>query len=210
VDVYLVKHGNYRGYYPDQITRADARRQLQIDPACFVFLLFGDLRRYKNIELVMRAFSANQAPHLRLLIAGAPRTSEYGRALQRGAQSDPRILLRLRRVPDEEVQVLFRASDAAVLGQETFSSGSAVLALDFELPLIGRRTNHVAEIALGESLLDVPTLDEVELARVMLEASQRDLTRARLDAARSSQALAWPPIARTFADILRRALGSDA
>jgi glycosyltransferase involved in cell wall biosynthesis len=203
--VYRVPHGSYRGYYPDYVSRAEARAQLGLEPDHFVFLLFGDLRRYKNIELVMRAFSANRAAQLRLLVAGAPRPDAYAQALQAAASSDARILLRLGRVEDEQVQVVFRASDVMVLGQETFSSGSAVLGLDFDLPLLGRRTNHVAEIALGRSLLEVDALDEANLARVMLEASRADLREARQDAGRSSQALAWPPIARTLAEVLRRA-----
>ncbi len=204
-EVHLVRHGSYRGYYPDQISRSAARAQLGLETGAFVFLLFGDLRRYKNIELVMRAFSRNPDANMRLLVAGKPREAEYGRVLQQAAARDPRIVLKLGRVPDAHVQTLFRASDVGVLGQETFSSGTAVLAFDFDLPLIGRRTNHVAELALGESLFEVDALEEAALARVMLTASRSDLSRAREDASRSSRALAWAPIARSLAEVLRKA-----
>ena len=202
--VYVLPHGSYRGYYPDHIGRLEARAQLNLAADHFVFLVFGDLRAYKNTELVLRAFARNPNPRLRLVIAGAARHAEYGRHLQSVAQRDPRVLLKMERIPDDQVQVFFRASDVLLLGQETFSSGSAILGLDFDLPLLGRHIHHLAEVAQGEAVFDLPALTEDAIADGIRHVSEADLDQARRDATRSSLALAWPPIGEQFAEILRR------
>lgn len=201
--VYVVPHGSYRGHYPDRITREEARRTLNIPEHARVLLLFGELRAYKNISRVVRAFRAVDAPSARLLVVGRARHPEYLAEVQQAAAGDARVLLQPRHVGEDEVQRYLRASDVAVLGQDTFSSGSAVLALDFDLPLLGVRQNHVAEIAQGESLIELRSVGEDDLRDGIVRALSKDLAQGRMDARHASEQLAWPPIRARFAEILR-------
>lgn len=201
--VFLAPHGSYRGYYPDTVTRADARVRLGLPGDTFVFLAFGELRPYKNTLDIIAAFRDLAAPDARLLIAGRARDPHHGARVAAAAQADPRILLVHRPIPDGEVQLFFRAADVLVLGQDTFTSGSAVLGLDFGLPLLALRRNHVAEIAQGASLIDLAAVSPDGLRDGMARALSADLSLARADALRSSEALAWEPIARRLAADLR-------
>src|SRR5262245_10412560 len=41
--VYVIPHGSYRDYYPNRVTRAEARAQLGLDEATFVYLHLGQI-----------------------------------------------------------------------------------------------------------------------------------------------------------------------
>jgi phosphohistidine swiveling domain-containing protein len=204
--VYHVPHGSYRGHYPDELGRAAARARLGIAGDAFVFLAFGDIRAYKSIADAIEAFRHIDAPSARLLIAGRPKSREAVREAVRMVKSDARILVHARAVRDEEVQVYFRTADALLIGRRAFSSGAAVLGLDFGLPIVGFAENHVGEIARGAALIPIEEEGRAGFSRAMRAALAMDVEVARRDAVASSDALAWPPIAARLAEILRENL----
>jgi beta-1,4-mannosyltransferase len=83
--VYIVAHGNYIGAYPDECTREDARRRLEIHPEALVYLFLGQLRRYKGIEALLNAYEAIRTETSVLLIAGRARDEEYGQEVEAAA-----------------------------------------------------------------------------------------------------------------------------
>ena len=202
-DVHWVPHGSYAGHYPDTRTGAEARRELGIEEDAFVFLVFGSIRPYKNITGVIEAFKLLEDPRARLLIAGRAMIPSYARTIRALAEQDARIIVHDWTIPDEDVQNFFRGSDMIVLPRTAYSSGTAVLALDFGLPLLAPRVNHVAEIALDRAVVPLQGESTGELLEGLQRALATDLAGAREDALRSSQKLAWDPIAESLADILR-------
>jgi len=201
--VHHVPHGSYRGYYRDDLDRTVARQRLALPEDAFVFLAFGDLREYKNIGLLMDAFTQLNAPVARLVVAGRSKVRAVTDELWQRAARDANIVVHAGHVADEDVQLYFRAADVFVVPRRVFSSGSAVLALDFDLPIIGWPVNHLAEIATGGATIPIVQEGIDGLADAMRRALECDLATARRAASAASERLAWPAIAARFAEILR-------
>ncbi len=58
--VSVVGHGSYVGVYPTGRPRDVVREELGLETGTFVFLAFGHVRAYKDIELLVDAFSATR------------------------------------------------------------------------------------------------------------------------------------------------------
>ena len=204
--VAIVPHGSYVGVYPQGRGRDAARAELGIDPAAFVFLAFGLVRRYKDVGLLLEAFSATDLPDAALVVAGLPLDEEVAETVRAAARADPRIRPLLEFVPDDRVSELYAAADAAVVARgDGGTSGALVLALSQGLPVVAADTEGYREL-LGNppaGWLFEPA-DEASL-RAALETAAADRDRARelADAARiRAEQLAWPPIAERTAQLL--------
>lgn len=145
--VHVVPHGNYIGAYPNQISRTKARQYLGIAPHQKVLLYFGQIKLYKGINHLLAAFNQLKDPEVVLLIAGLCREPELLREIKQAAQADPRILLRLEFIKDEDVQVYMNACDWVTLPyQKILNSGSALLALSFGRPVIVPQRGALTEL----------------------------------------------------------------
>ncbi len=134
---FVIPHGDYRGSYPKTVSGTEARRQLGIPVDKSVALFFGGIFAYKNVPHLIDTFLRADLRDAVLLIAGAPSSALEGHQLTELAKHDSRIQLHLRRIPDDEVQNFFAAADLAVLPfREILNSGSAVLALSFDRPVL--------------------------------------------------------------------------
>jgi beta-1,4-mannosyltransferase len=143
---YVIPHGHYRGEYPDD-SNENARAALGIEAAARVILFFGQVRLYKNLPELIRAFRAMPDEHVVLCIAGRPKTEALGREIQSLAASDPRIHLHLSWVPPERIQFFFRAADLVVLPfRDILNSGSALLALSFNRPILVPNLGAMSEL----------------------------------------------------------------
>lgn len=205
-NAHVVPHGSYVGAYPPGRARAEVRRELGIAPDALVFLSFGSLRAYKELELLVEAFRAAAIPGARLVIAGAGRSKA---AVTGAIADDPRIVSRFGYVPDANVAELFAAADAAVVTRgDGGTSGALILALSMGLPAIVARRPAYLDLIDGECAgWSFAPSDAGEL-RDALEAAarseQRQLRgRAALERARS---MSWAASGERTADLLRRLL----
>lgn len=135
----VVPHGHYREVYPSRPSTAIARRNLGLDGERPVLLVFGQIRTYKNVPKLVRAWKNLAGPRPRLLIAGEPSRPELEAEvrLQSAGHSDAVLLLRF--IEDDEVPAFFAAADVVVapyLKRSTLSSGVAILALSFGRPAV--------------------------------------------------------------------------
>lgn len=137
---FVVPHMMYTGVYPDYIQREEAREILSISEEEYVFLSFGAIQEYKGLEDLVRQFKgvlASGRGNSRLIIAGVPTDASLCNRLAEAVDNESRIVLDARRIPDEEVQVFFRAADAVALPyRETLNSGAAALAMTFRKQVV--------------------------------------------------------------------------
>lgn len=134
----VVPHGNYTGIYPDEIAREAARKRLGIPANARALLNLGILRRYKKVERLLHL--AAQRPDYWVIIAGNPLDPGYHEELEAMAQGLPNVRLCFGFVPDSDLQVYLRAADVQVLPYDQITnSGSAILALSFDLPVLAPR-----------------------------------------------------------------------
>lgn len=151
--VSVVQHGSYVGVYPAGRPRDVVRAELGLDEAAFVFLAFGHVRAYKDIRLLVDAFTATRGSltNAALIVAGVAMDEEAGLVIRNAADVDNRIHRLLEFVPDERVAELFDAADVAVLARgDGGTSGALILALSLGLPVIAASTTLYEEVVGGE------------------------------------------------------------
>jgi glycosyltransferase involved in cell wall biosynthesis len=211
----VIPHGSYVGVYPPGRPRAVVRQELGITPGSFVFIAFGQIRRYKDTELLLEAFSGVDDRHAVLVVAGETKDPASAAAVREAAAADGRVVPVLRFVPDQQVAELFGAADAAVCARrDGGTSGSVVLALSLGVPVVAADAPGYRDVigddgagwyfdpARRESLKDV-------LESVAADAGAAG--RARDAASRRAGVLDWDDVAKRTASILvgarRRAHG---
>jgi beta-1,4-mannosyltransferase len=209
----VVPHGSYIGVYPNGRARDVVRDELGLPENSFVFLCFGELRAYKEIDLLLRAFSTVSLPNARLVVAGNPKDPNVASAAQDAAALDDRIAILPGFVGEQRVAELFFAADAAVLPRSSDgTSGSLILALSMGLPVVVADVPATRELGCdcGTGWL-FRAGDAVSLREALAEAAAhppeaRTRGRRALDIA---ERLRWPQIAGDLARLLDRLTATD-
>ncbi|MCA0321954.1 MAG: FkbM family methyltransferase [Actinobacteria bacterium] len=114
------------------------------------FLLFGKLRRAKNVVDTIQSFTQlgdGKTPR-RLIVAGEPVDPAHEAAILDSAADAPNIELRLRRHTDDELlDLLVQADWGVFLYQRTSNSGALVASLGAGLPAIASDLAYFRELA---------------------------------------------------------------
>ena len=99
---------------------------------------FGTIAPYKNIPRLIEAFRAGfEDDDMTLIIAGQCASASELARVQSAAANDDRIRIIARHIPPAEVQVFLNCADLVVLPySEILNSGSAILALSFDRPVL--------------------------------------------------------------------------
>lgn len=126
------------------LTPAEAKRALGIEPGESAILFFGAIRPYKGLEHLVAAFQrvAPGHPEYRLIIAGESKkgAEQYLSDIQETIANDSnlaRVIQKIEFIPDSETELYFKAADVLVLPYtEVFQSGVLFLAYSFGLPVI--------------------------------------------------------------------------
>ncbi len=144
--VEIVPHGSYIGVYPPGRSRDEVRAELGIEAGDFVLLAFGTIRPYKDLDILLEAFSSS--PRIgALVIAGNPVSEAVARQIELAAAADRRIKPLLDYVADERVAELFGACDAAVMSRgDGGTSGALILALSLGVPVVAADTRLYREL----------------------------------------------------------------
>jgi beta-1,4-mannosyltransferase len=197
--VCVAKHGGYVGVYPPpRETRAQTRERLGIPTDAFVYLIFGHVREYKRVPEAIRAFRELTAPDARLLVVGAagpPRA-----ATEAAARGEPRVLLHLRSLGEDQVADVFQAADTLVLNYaEVFSSGALLLAQAFGLPVVAPAAGSAIELAPPPATI---AFAEGGLLAA-LSAARRDAPRRRQAARAAAEITSWDETARVLEQLYR-------
>lgn len=143
----VIPRGHYKGFYKDEIDRAEALDFLEIQPDKKVLLHFGLIRPYKNLEQLLEIFAKIEGDDRVLVIVGlCNRHPEYLTMIKGLVDRDKRVRLELRFVPDDELQYYLRAADLAIFPYKVNqNSGAALAALSFDTPvLLPHRGSNIA------------------------------------------------------------------
>jgi beta-1,4-mannosyltransferase len=144
---FVIPHGLYRSAYTNNTTQAQARRRLQIPDGAKVVLFFGYIAPYKNIFALTHALRQLKEREVVLLVAGDCSVRGQEEKLRAESRNDPRIRLHIGFAPADEVQYFFSASDLVVLPfMDILNSGSALLALSFDRPLLVPAKGGMSEL----------------------------------------------------------------
>lgn len=143
----VVPHGHYRPAYPAPVTKEEARGEWKIPEDVSVVSFVGRIRPYKNVEHLVRTVRQVSVEDLRLLVAGNPSSEEVERRIRAAAADDDRVRLHLRFIPEARIPSLLGATDLVILPYEDIlHSGSALLALSFDRPVLVPNEGAMAEL----------------------------------------------------------------
>lgn len=124
----LIPHGHYRDWF----TPSDGAR-----PRPGSLLFFGKVRRYKNVDGLVRAFESIDRPDVRLRVLGSPSSAALADELRGLAGTDERIRLDLGYAEDDELVAAAGEAELVVLPYpEMHNSGSVLAALSLGRPVL--------------------------------------------------------------------------
>ena len=145
----VIPHPLYT-HFGEPLPGTDARLKLGLDPDRKTLLFFGLIRKYKGLDILLRAFGTLPGDY-QLAVAGEPYGdfAEYAEIIGASPAKD-RIYLFTSYIPDSEVKYYFSASDAVVLPYRSATqSGVNAIALQFEVPMIVTDTGSLRSTVEG-------------------------------------------------------------
>jgi beta-1,4-mannosyltransferase len=205
--VTIIPHGNYIATYENAITSENARQCFGFTQQHTVFLFLGQIRPYKGVLHLIRAFRELDDARARLVIAGKPMGQAIADEVELLCSEDRRIQTRLAFIPDGEIQAHMNAADVVTLPyRDVLNSGGVLLAMSFGKAVIAPRLGCIPEVLddLG-ALLYEPDSENglLHALRQALEADLAAMGRHNLERARQ---LAWQDIAEKTYQVYRRCL----
>jgi glycosyltransferase involved in cell wall biosynthesis len=133
----IIPHGNYINFYPNVVTKHEARKKLDVQQNDFVFLFFGHIKPYKGVELLLNSFQKIQKTNMKLLIVGDCKDPQYLDLLNKKTDKLTNVTIIQSFIASDEVQYYFNAADTVVLPfKEVTTSGSFILASSFKKTVI--------------------------------------------------------------------------
>ena len=205
------------------ITTIDAKRTLGVRSSDKVMLCFGQIAPYKGLEYLVDAFSelAKKDETYRLIIAGKvkPGQTEYWNEIRRkiaGSAFQDQIIVRIEHIPDEEVELYFKAADALIVPYvHIFQSGVPFLAYSFGLPVIATDVGSLREdIVEGRTGFVCQPRDSSDLAgtidRYFKSELFRDLENRRLEIKEyANERYSWNKVAAITTAVYSKLVSSD-
>ena len=189
--------------------RDASRRELGIAPNEMVYLVFGALRCWEEVELMRRAFKLAKVPGKKLLVAG--RYNEPGSSLRlRWRRLNWKRWQRANKppglpdyVPDSELYRLFDAADSVVVIREGgLGSGVPSLAMTFGRMVIAPAFGGIPEYLAGADNMLYDTMSAASLANAMEKAASIDREKIGKKNREIAAGWNWERIIRTCLDAL--------
>jgi glycosyltransferase involved in cell wall biosynthesis len=171
----IVKHGVYDVFRTPDMNSEIARTRLGFKTDDFIILFFGIISEYKGIKLLLEAFNklSIESDKTKLVIAGRIQKGHeesIQKILTDNANSN--ITTKIHYIENEEVEILFKASNVCVLPYlEASQSGVLFLSYGYGIPVIapilGGFPDDVAE---GKTGLLFETGNELSLIEAIRKA----------------------------------------
>lgn len=144
--IVVIPHPHCIGYYPNNVSKTEARHTLGIPADKFVFLFAGNIRGHKNLAGLIKAFRQMKDNNAVLVIAGKIH-STLSDELGECAKDRENIFVFPQFIEDEDLQLFFNCADLVVLPyQKTAGFGTTFLNLSFSKPTLVSKTEIFLEL----------------------------------------------------------------
>jgi glycosyltransferase involved in cell wall biosynthesis len=174
-----------------------------------VVAFVGQIKAYKNVSALVRAFFEAAHPSAILLIAGRAGDASIEADLRAVTQDHPRVFCHFGLIPDDRMHLYLNACNLTVFPyREILNSGSAILSLSFSRPTLVPSRGAMAELRqlAGE---DWVYTFEGNLTGATLAAAIEKATSAERPAECELGALSWKSIASSTLAAYGRAVGVE-
>lgn len=160
-------------HYPNTVSKKEARKHLNIGSSTKVMLVFGEVRKANEKNLVLEAFDAIDGNN-KLLLAPGWKFSEGKEPVNRfkwfKVKKSKKYRITQEYIEDDEVQYFFKAADFVFLPRvDTLNSGVPFLAAVYNTPIVGCNTGNI-----GENLknLGMPVFERLYSAKIQSGINQ--------------------------------------
>ena len=227
--VVMISHGINVSSEPQAASPQDYAN-LNLDPSKRYFSLFGNLRGYKGVDVLLNAWSQifKQIPDVDLVIAGSLWTGKSGFVSHVVAKilgtnqvadniqrllSQPELSSRVHLLegfqPDSKIDSLIRISDLAVFPYTHFNSqsGAACRAAGMGCPVLVSDIGGLPDLTISDQWVVSP--ENAEALAKSLHAkltAPSNLTAARMEQIKQVQSYSWKQIARAHIELYRMLL----
>ena len=187
-----LEHPVFEAFAPG-IDRSEARKKLGIGEGREVLLYFGFIRKYKGIDIAIRAIAeaAKKRPNLLLIVAGESYTGEedYKLLAKELEVLDTNVKFFDQYISNDDVPAFFSAANAALLPyRHATQSGVVQIAYHYDLPVIATNVGGLPEIVIDKKsgLIAVDATPE-SVAKSIEEYFDQDLEPRLRDGVRSEK-----------------------
>lgn len=135
--VRLVYHPLYENVYSTEECEIP---EISVDEDRMHILFTGNIRPYKNIELILELAKKCKDLNVQFIIAGRPYDKAYAEEVKKWCQDLRNVTLIMRYVEDDEIYSLYTWADLVFLPlskKSSLNSGSAMLAISQKKTIIG-------------------------------------------------------------------------
>tara|TARA_B110000971_G_scaffold46375_1_gene46430 strand:+ start:943 stop:2076 length:1134 start_codon:yes stop_codon:yes gene_type:complete len=165
-------HPMYESFGP-QLDKVEARKKLGLAENGKYLLFFGFIRKYKGLDILLRAFADKriQEAGIKLIIAGEyyDKPEEY-QAIIKEHNLEPAVVQANEFIPDSEVSVYFSAADMVVQTYKTATqSGVTQIAYYYHNPMLVTDVGGLAELVPHNKVGYVTSTDTLEIADAILD-----------------------------------------
>ena len=156
----LIYHIQYLLHYPNTVNKKEARRHLTIAEKTIVMLVFGEVRKASEKNLVLEAFDAIDTKDKLLIAPGwkFSKTKEPINSLKwLKVKQSKKYRITQEFIKNQRVQHYFMAANFVFLPRiDTLNSGVPFLAAVFNTPVLGCNTGNITQV-LKESGMPIFT-----------------------------------------------------
>ena len=165
-------HPMYESFGP-QLDKADARNKLGLAENGKYLLFFGFIRKYKGLDILLRAFADEriQEAGIKLIIAGEyyDKPEEYQAIIEEHGL-EKALVQANDFIPDSEVSTYFSAADMVVQTYKTATqSGVTQIAYYYHNPMLVTDVGGLAELVPHNKVGYVTSTDIKEIADAILD-----------------------------------------
>lgn len=196
-----VLHPNYEVFHQYGVTRKEARQRLHITKETILF--FGFVRPYKGLSYLLQALAmVCKRRDVELIVAGEfwKDKDDYLRKI-RDLKIEERVRIIDEYIPNEEIEVYFKAADLLVMPYVTATgSGVVQLAFAFDLPVIVTNVGALPEVVKdGETGYVVPNKDVNALAgRILNYFENQHRAEFASNIEKDKQRFSWDKLVETI------------
>lgn len=180
-DLKIFTDSTIKGFIPhpvyeqfgEAVERKLAAERLGLDPSLRYLLFFGMIRKYKGLDLLIRAFAKMRyrVPDLRLIVAGEfyAGEKEYLDLINESGVGD-KVILRDHFIPSDKVRYYFSLADLVTQPYRSATqSGVSQIAYHFGVPMLVTDVGGLAEIVPHMKVGYVTPVDEHEIAEAITD-----------------------------------------
>ena len=156
--------------YPNTVTKSEARQHLNIGKDTVVMLVFGEVRKASEKNLVLEAFDAIDTKDKLLIAPGwkFSKTKEPINSLKwLKVKQSKKYRITQEFIKNQRVQHYFKAANFVFLPRiDTLNSGVPFLAAVFNTPIIGCKTGNITQVLKenGMPSLNVINREQIKTA----------------------------------------------